>query len=147
VLNNKDYGKVSVLVVGAGPAGLAAAIQLKILKPQIDVCVIEKAADLGNHNLSGAVLEAEPFHTLLDSAVPGWRQSDTAKDVLANKIDKDDILFLLGRKLAFNIFFAIKLSRIFRLVCVFTDHPQLVVQAACNHSIHSTTFYQKIFLF
>jgi electron-transferring-flavoprotein dehydrogenase len=115
VLNNKDYSKVSVLVVGAGPAGLAAAIQLKILKPQIDVCVIEKAADLGNHNLSGAVLEAEPFHTLLDSAVPGWRQSDTAKDVLANKIDKDDILFLLGRKLAFNIFFAIKLSRIFRL--------------------------------
>jgi len=115
VLNNKDYGKVSVLVVGAGPAGLAAAIQLKILKPQIDVCVIEKATDLGNHNLSGAVLEAEPFQTLLDSAVPGWRQSDTAKDVLANKIDKDDILFLLGRKLAFNIFFAIKLSRIFRL--------------------------------
>ena len=115
MLNNKDYGKVSVLVVGAGPAGLAAAIQLKILKPQIDVCVIEKATDLGNHNLSGAVLEAEPFQTLLDSAVPGWRQSDTAKDVLANKIDKDDILFLLGRKLAFNIFFAIKLSRIFRL--------------------------------
>ena len=115
MLNNKDYGKVSVLVVGAGPADLAAAIQLKILKPQIDVCVIEKATDLGNHNLSGAVLEAEPFQTLLDSAVPGWRQSDTAKDVLANKIDKDDILFLLGRKLAFNIFFAIKLSRIFRL--------------------------------
>lgn len=113
--NNQDYSKVSVLVVGAGPAGLATAIQLRTTKPEIDVCVIEKSADLGNHNLSGVVLEAEPLHTLLDSAVPGWQNTDTAKDVLANKIDKDDIMFFLGRKLAFNIFFAIKLAKIFRM--------------------------------
>ena len=55
--NDKDCNKVSVLVVGAGPAGLATAIQLKTEKPDIDVCVVEKSADLGNHNLSGAVLE------------------------------------------------------------------------------------------
>jgi electron-transferring-flavoprotein dehydrogenase len=116
VLNNKeDYNKVSVLVVGAGPAGLATAIQLKTMRPQIEVCVIDKGADLGNHNLSGAVLEPQPFHALLDSAVPGWQDTDAAKDVLANKIDKDDILFLLGKKLAFNIFFAIRLAKIFRL--------------------------------
>jgi electron-transferring-flavoprotein dehydrogenase len=115
VLNDKDYNKVSVLVVGAGPAGLATAIQLKTMRPQIKVCVIDKGADLGNHNLSGAVLEPQPFHTLLDSAVPGWQDTDAAKDVLANKIDKDDILFLLGKKLAFNIFFAIRLAKIFRL--------------------------------
>jgi len=102
-------------VVGAGPAGLATAIQLKTMRPQIEVCVIDKGADLGNHNLSGAVLEPQPFHTLLDSAVPGWQDTDAAKDVLANKIDKDDILFLLGKKLAFNIFFAIRLAKIFRL--------------------------------
>ena len=113
--NNQDYNKVSVLVVGAGPAGLATAIQLKSLKPEIDVCVIEKSADLGNHNLSGAVLEAEPLHTLLDSAVPGWQDSDAAKDVLASKVDKDNIMFLLGKKLSFNIFFMIKLAKIFRL--------------------------------
>ena len=113
--NIKDFSKVSVLVVGAGPAGLAAAIQLKITNPDIDICVVEKAANLGNHNLSGAVLEAEPLHTLLDSAAPGWRESDTAKDVLANKIDKDDIMFLLGKKLAFNIFFAIRLCKSLRL--------------------------------
>ena len=113
--NNKDNNKVSVLVVGAGPAGLATAIQLKTTKPDIDVCVVEKSADLGNHNLSGAVLEAEPLHTLLDSAAPGWQDSDAAKDVLANKIDKDDIMFLLGKKLAFNIFFAIKLCKSLRL--------------------------------
>ncbi len=97
-------------MVGAGPAGLATAIQLKSLKPEIDVCVIEKSADLGNHNFSGAVLEPEPLHTLLDSAVPDWRDSDAAKDVLANVIDKDDIMFFLGKKLAFNIFFAIEVA-------------------------------------
>jgi electron-transferring-flavoprotein dehydrogenase len=115
VSNNQSYSKVSVLVVGAGPAGLATAIQLKTLKPEIDICVIEKAADIGNHNLSGAVLEAEPLHSLLDSAVPGWQDTDAAKDILANKIDKDNIMFLLGKKLAFNIFFMIRLARLFRL--------------------------------
>ena len=113
--NNKDYDKVSVLVVGAGPAGLATAIALKTEKPDIDVCVVEKSADLGNHNLSGAVLEPEPLHTLLDSAAPRWRDTDAAKEVLASKIDKDDIMFLLGKKLAFNIFFAIKLGEIFHM--------------------------------
>lgn len=106
---------MQVLVVGAGPAGLACAIQLKALKPQIEVCVIEKAADLGNHNLSGAVLEPEPVHTLLNSAVPGWRDSDAAKDVLAKRINRDDVMFFLGRKLSFNILFAIKLARTLRL--------------------------------
>jgi len=115
VSDNKDYNRVAVLVVGAGPAGLATAIQLKKLKPDLDVCVVEKSADLGNHNLSGAVLEAEPLHTLLDSAAPGWQDSDDAKAVLASKIDKDDIMFLLGRKLAFNIFFAVSLAKTFRL--------------------------------
>jgi len=115
VLNNQDYNKVSVLVVGAGPAGLATAIKLKTLKPEIDVCIIEKGADLGNHNLSGAVLEAEPLHSLLDSAVPGWQDTDAAKEVLANKIDKDNIMFLLGKKLSFNIFFMIRLAKIFHL--------------------------------
>jgi len=102
-------------VVGAGPAGLATAIQLKSLKPEIDVCVVEKSADLGNHNLSGAVLEPEPLHTLLDSAAPGWQDTERAREVLASKIDKDDIMFLLGKKLAFNIFFAINLAKTFRL--------------------------------
>ncbi len=112
---DKSYNKVSVLIVGAGPAGLAAAIKLKTIKPDIDICVVEKSADLGNHTLSGAVLEAQPLFTLLDSAVPGWQDSDAAKDVLANKIDKDNIMFLLGKKLAFNIFFALKLAKIFHL--------------------------------
>lgn len=108
--NNNEYNKVSVLVVGAGPAGLATAIQLKVLKRDIDVCVIDKALDLGNHNLSGAVLEPEPFHALLDAAKPDWRDTDEAKDVLANVIDKDDIMFFLGRNTAFNIYKLLKLA-------------------------------------
>ena len=59
--NYSEFSKVSVLVVGAGPAGLSTAIQLKVLKPDLDVCVIDKALELGNHNLSGAVLEKEPL--------------------------------------------------------------------------------------
>jgi electron-transferring-flavoprotein dehydrogenase len=110
VQNNKDYNKVSVLIVGAGPAGLAAAIQLKTIKPEIDVCVIDKAAEPGNHNLSGAVLEARPLHKLLDSAVPGWQDSDTAKDVLAKKVDRDDLMLFAGKKLSFNILFTVKLA-------------------------------------
>lgn len=114
-MSNNSYNQAEVLIVGAGPAGLATAIQLKALRPEIEVCVIEKGAELGNHNLSGAVLEAEPLHTLLNSAVPGWQDSDTAKDVLVSKINKDNIMFFLGRKISFNIFFAVRLAKILRL--------------------------------
>jgi electron-transferring-flavoprotein dehydrogenase len=113
--NDKDYSNLDVLIVGAGPAGLACAIQLKAQKPDVGVCVIEKAADLGNHNLSGATLEAEPLHTLLDSAVPEWRDSDAAKEVLANKINKNNVMFFLGKRMSLNIFFAIKLAKMFGL--------------------------------
>jgi len=134
VSNNKNYNKVSVLVVGAGPAGLATAIQLKTEKPDIDVCVVEKSADLGNHNLSGAVLEAEPLHSLLDSAAPGWQDTDAARELLASKIDKDDIMFLLGKKLAFNIFFAINLAKAFRL-----DFGQMIHKGDYSVSISKLT--------
>ncbi|PWB66516.1 MAG: electron transfer flavoprotein-ubiquinone oxidoreductase, partial [Bradyrhizobiaceae bacterium] len=56
-------------VVGAGPAGLACAIRLKQLKPDLNVCVLEKAASAGAHMLSGAVIEPGP----LDELLPEWR--------------------------------------------------------------------------
>jgi electron-transferring-flavoprotein dehydrogenase len=115
VSNDKSYNKVQVLIIGAGPAGLSCAIQLKAQKPEMNVCVIEKAADLGNHNLSGAALEAEPLHTLLDTAITGWQDSESAKDVLAEKVSKDNVMFFLGKKMSLNIFFAIKLAKILGL--------------------------------
>jgi electron-transferring-flavoprotein dehydrogenase len=78
--NNKNYSYTQVLIVGGGPAGLACAIKLKTLKPQMEICVIEKGQEPGNHNLSGAVLETEPLHSLLDSAVPGWQNMCSEKN-------------------------------------------------------------------
>ena len=46
-----------VVIVGAGPAGLACAIRLKQLKPETSVCVLEKGSAIGAHMISGCVLE------------------------------------------------------------------------------------------
>ncbi len=112
---SNDYNKVTVLIVGGGPAGLSAAIKLKLLKSDIDICVIEKAEKLGNHNLSGASLEPQPLFSLLDEAAPGWQKTEQAKQVFANKVEKSNLLFLLGKKLAFNISPAIKLAKLLKL--------------------------------
>ena len=45
-----------VVIVGAGPAGISAAIKLKQLSSDISVCIIEKGAEVGSHILSGAIL-------------------------------------------------------------------------------------------
>ena len=58
-----------VVIVGAGPSGLAAAIRLKQqAKQELSVCVIEKAAQIGAHQLSGAVLEPASLQMLLPEA-------------------------------------------------------------------------------
>ncbi len=113
--HTKSYNSVSVLIVGAGTAGLSAAITLKKAQPQLDIVVIDKAAAAGNHNLSGAVLEPQAISSLLDPIDPQWAQSEQAKAVLTSKVDKDDVMFLLGRSMAFNIEFAIKAAKAFKL--------------------------------
>src|SRR5215469_10930283 len=70
-----------VAVVGGGPAGLACAIRLKQLKPELTVCVLEKAASVGAHALSGAVMEPGP----LDALAPEWRQTPPAICVPAKR--------------------------------------------------------------
>ena len=62
------------------------------------MCVVEKAAEAGNHNLSGAVLEPDSIHKLLDMAVPDWQNSEQAKQILGRKVEVDDVLFMLGDK-------------------------------------------------
>ncbi|MBN1126756.1 MAG: FAD-dependent oxidoreductase [Sedimentisphaerales bacterium] len=108
--NDSTLNQVSVLIVGAGPAGLSAAITLKKADPNVEVVVVDKAAGPGNHNLSGAVLEPGALHKLLDSAVPDWQESDQAKKVLVSKVEKDEVLFLPGKNLSFNIISMIKMA-------------------------------------
>ncbi len=66
----RDVMEYDVVTVGAGPAGLAFAIRLKQLNPELSVCVIEKASTIGAHILSGAVIEPGP----LDALLPDWRK-------------------------------------------------------------------------
>jgi electron-transferring-flavoprotein dehydrogenase len=65
----REVMEYDVIIVGAGPAGLACAIRLKQLKEDASVAVIEKGAEVGAHILSGAVIEPGPLHELL----PGWK--------------------------------------------------------------------------
>ena len=72
-LPGREAMECDVVIVGAGPAGLAAAIRLKQLAPEIGVVVVEKGAEVGAHILSGAVID--PIG--LDRLVPQWRSEDT----------------------------------------------------------------------
>jgi electron-transferring-flavoprotein dehydrogenase len=62
---------VDVVIVGAGPAGLAAAIRLKQLNDALEVVVLEKGSEVGAHILSGAVIDPRA----LDELLPEWRES------------------------------------------------------------------------
>ncbi|WP_366144001.1 electron transfer flavoprotein-ubiquinone oxidoreductase [Devosia sp.] len=66
---NREILETDVVIVGAGPAGLSAAIRLKQQAPHLSVTVVEKSADLGGHIISGAVMNPVG----LDALLPGWR--------------------------------------------------------------------------
>jgi electron-transferring-flavoprotein dehydrogenase len=83
----REAMEFDVLVVGAGPAGLAAAIRLKQLAPDVSVCVVEKGGEVGAHILSGAVLEPRALNELL----PDWAQRGAP---LTTPADEDRFLFL-----------------------------------------------------
>jgi len=89
--NERDVMEYEVAIVGAGPAGLACAIRLKQLKPDLTVCVLEKAATLGAHSLSGAVMEPGP----LDELLPDWRKTPPEICVPATR---DDFFFMTRNK-------------------------------------------------
>ena len=76
-----------VVVVGAGPAGLAAACRLKQLSPEATVCVVEKGSEVGAHILSGAVFEP----TALNELFPDWRERGAP---LHTEVKRDEILLL-----------------------------------------------------
>src|SRR5919205_916343 len=75
-LPERESMEFDVVVVGAGPAGLATAIRLKQLAAEkgqeVSVVVVEKGSEVGAHILSGAVID--PIG--LDRLLPGWRDED-----------------------------------------------------------------------
>ena len=69
-LPERESMEFDVVVVGAGPAGLSAAIRLKQLDPEASICVVEKGGEVGAHILSGCVLEPRAFRELLPDNDP-----------------------------------------------------------------------------
>ena len=79
-----------VVVVGAGPAGLAAAIRLKQLDAALSVVVLEKGSEPGAHTLSGAVMDPRALTELL----PDWKERGAP---LGQPVTADEVLFLDAR--------------------------------------------------
>ncbi len=88
-----DY---DIVVVGAGPSGLSAAIKIKQLAKEnekdISVCVVEKGSEIGAHILSGNVFDPRA----LDELIPDWKDLSTPIQV---SVKKDSVRYLLNEKI------------------------------------------------
>jgi electron-transferring-flavoprotein dehydrogenase len=91
----REAMEFDVVVVGAGPAGLAVAIRLKQLAPDASVVVVEKGSEVGAHILSGAVID--PIG--LDALLPDWRGEDSFVKTAVT----DDRFYMLGQSRAWRL--------------------------------------------
>ena len=89
--NDRESMEFDVVVVGAGPSGLAASIRVKQLNPELTVCVLEKGSEVGAHILSGAVFEPHALAELF----PDWKEREAP---LVTEAQDDRFLFLTESK-------------------------------------------------
>jgi electron-transferring-flavoprotein dehydrogenase len=90
-LEPREAMEFDVLVVGAGPGGLSAAIRLKQINPELSVCVVEKGGEVGAHILSGCVLEPRALKELFPDC-------DPALIPLSTPVMEDRFMFLTETK-------------------------------------------------
>ena len=95
-LPERESMEFDVVIVGAGPAGLSAAIRLKQVNPDLSVVVLEKGAEVGAHILSGAVVDPAGIDRLL----PGWRDEGDHPFKVAVT---DDHFLVLGKTGALRV--------------------------------------------
>jgi len=86
-----DATEMDVAIVGAGPAGLACAIELARLAPELSIAVLEKAESLGEHNLSGAVVNPRALRELF----PDLSESDFP---FRQKVESEAVYFMTERR-------------------------------------------------
>lgn len=88
---NRESMEYDVVIIGAGPSGLATAIKIKQLNTEINVCILEKASEVGGHILSGNVFETKA----LDELIPDWNKRGAP---IKTKVSKEKFLFLSKNK-------------------------------------------------